>query len=58
MQIRTPENDWIDEIVWLRSKAYSIKCRDDVKNNLKGISISQTKHIKIEEYEKCLDEKE
>ena len=35
---------------------YSLICGDDSKNKLKGISKSQSKHIKFEEYKKCLDE--
>ena len=34
---------------------YSFKCGDDIKNKFKGFSKSQLKHIKFEEYEKCLD---
>ena len=37
---------------------YAFKCGDDSKNKLKGISKSQSKHIKFAEYKKCLDEKE
>ena len=33
---------------------YAFKC-DDSKNKLKGISKSQSKNIKFEEYKKCLD---
>ena len=33
---------------------YSFKCGDDSKNKLKGISKSQSKHIKFEEYYNCL----
>ena len=39
----------------IRSKTYSFKCGEDIKNKLKGVSKSQTKHIKFEEYRKCLD---
>ena len=55
-KIRTPKNIWIDEFVCLRSKAYSFKCKDDTedKNKIKGISKSQSKHIKFEEYYTCL----
>ena len=44
----------------MRSKAYSFKCKnnDENKNEVKGISKSQSKHIKFEEYKKCLDGKE
>ena len=40
--------------VCLRSKMYSFKCGDDIKNKLKGISKSQSKHIKVAEYHNCL----
>ena len=51
-EIECPKNVWIDEFVCLRSKAYSFKCKDNIesKNKIKGISISQSKHIKFEEY--------
>ena len=51
VKIETPKNIWIDEFVCLRSKVYSFKCKDEDenKNNIKGISKSQSKHIKIEE---------
>ena len=32
--IETPEKIWIDESVALRSKMYSFKCGDDIKNKL------------------------
>ena len=55
-KIETPKNIWIDEFVCLRSKAYSFKCEDNKedKNKIKGISKSQSKHIKFEEYYNCL----
>ena len=55
-KLETPKNIWIDEFVCLRSKAYSFKCRneDENKNKIKGISKSQSKHIKFEEYYNCL----
>ena len=34
---------------------YAFKCGDGGRNKLKGISKSQSKHIKFEEYKKCLD---
>ena len=51
-----PKNIWIDEFVSLRSKAYSFKCTDNIesKNKIKGVSKSQSKHIKFEEYYNCL----
>ena len=59
-KIETPKNIWIDEFVCLRSKAYSFICKDNKKNKnkIKGISKSQSKHIKFEEYKKCLFGKE
>ena len=57
-KIETPKNIWIDEFVCLRSKMYAIKCGNDSKNKLKGISKSQSKNIKFEEYKKCLDGEE
>ena len=60
-KIETPINIWIDEFVCLRSKAYSFKCKDnddENKNKIKGISKSQSKHIKFEEYYNCLFGKE
>ena len=55
-KIETPKNIWIDEFVCLRSKAYSFKCKnnDENKNKIKGISKSQSRHIKFEEYYNCL----
>ena len=55
-KIETPKNIWIDEFVCLRSKAYSFKCKDNIesKNKIKGISKSQSKLIKFEEYYNCL----
>ena len=50
----TPKSIWIDELVCLKSKMYSFKCGDDSKSKLKGISKSQSKHIKFEEYYYCL----
>ena len=57
-KIETPKNNWIDEFICLRSKMYAFKCGDDSKNKLKGISKSQSKNIKFEEYKKCLDGEE
>ena len=55
-KIETPKNVIIDEFVCLRSKAYSFKCKDNKedKNKIKGVSKSQSKHIKFEEYYNCL----
>ena len=57
-KIETPKKFWIDEFVRLRSKMCSCKCGDDSKNKLKGFSKSQLKHIKCEDYKKCLDGRE
>ena len=54
-KIEIPKNIWIDEFVCLRSKMYAFNCVDDSKNKLKGISKSQSKNNKFEEYENCLD---
>ena len=56
----TPKNVWIVEFICLRSKTYSFKCKDNVerKNKIKKLPNSQSKHIKIEEYKKCLDGEE
>ena len=53
-KIETPKNIWIDEFICLRSKCYAFKCGVDSKNKLKGISKSQSKNIKFEEYYNCL----
>ena len=55
-KIETPKNIWREEFVCLRSKAYSFKCKDkdENKNKMKGISKSQSIHIKFEEYYNCL----
>ena len=50
----TLKNIWIDEFVCLRSKMYAFKFGDDSKKKLKGISKSQSKNIKFEEYYNCL----
>ena len=54
-KIETPKKLWIDELIALRSKINSFKCGDTIKNKLKGIPKPQSKHIKIEELEKCSD---
>ena len=33
---------------------YTFKCGNDSKNKLKGVSKSQSKHLKFGEYKKCL----
>ena len=59
-KIETPKSIWIDEFVCLRSNMYAFKCKDEIedKNKLKGISKSQSKNIKFEEYKICLDGEE
>ena len=59
-KIETPKNIWIDEFVCLRSKAYSFKCKVNIesKNKIKGISKSQSRLIKFEEYYNCFFGKE
>ena len=56
-KIDTPKKNCIDDFICLRSTAYSFKCKcdDERQNKLKGVSKSQSIHIKIEEYKKCLD---
>ena len=34
---------------------YSFKCGDDSKNNIKGVTKSYSKYIKLEDYKQCLD---
>ena len=58
LKIETPKKIWIDEFICLRSKTYAFKSGDDSKSKLKGISKSQSKHIKFKEYIKSLDGKE
>ena len=57
LKIETTKKIWMDEFVCLRSKTFSCKCNDNTesKNKIKGILKSQSKHIKFEEYKKCLD---
>ena len=57
-KIETHKNIWTDEFVCLWRKMYAFKCGDNSKNKLKAISKSQSKHIKFEEYNNCLDGKE
>ena len=59
-KIETPKNVFIDDIVCLRSKMYAFRCKDDTKdkNRPKGISKSQSKNIKFQEYYNCLFGKE
>ena len=54
-KLQTPKSLWSDDFVCLRSELYSFKCGDDSKSKMKGVSKSQSKHIKFEEYKKCLD---
>ena len=59
-KIETPKNIFTDEFVCLRSKMYAFKCKYETedKNKLKGISKSQSKIIKFQEYYICLFAKE
>ena len=50
VNIKTPKNIRIDEFNCLTSEAYLFKSGDDIKSILKGVSKSQTKHIKFGEY--------
>ena len=56
-KIETPKIVWIDEFICLRANVFSFKCNDnnENRNKLEGISKSQTKYIKFEEYKVCLD---
>ena len=42
--------------MFLRSKAYSFNCKDNIenKNKIKGISKSQSKHKNFEDFYNCL----
>ena len=53
-KIETPKSIWIDEFICLRIEMYAFKCGCDSKKKLKGISKSQSKNIKFEEYYNCL----
>ena len=53
-KLETPKSIWIHEFVCLRSKMFSLKCGDDSKNKLKGVSKYQSKRSKFEEYYNCL----
>ena len=54
-KIETPKYIWIDEFIWLGSKAFCFKCSDKNTNKLKGFSKSQSKQFEFEECKKCLD---
>ena len=56
LKIETPKNVVLDQFVCSRSKDYSFKRKDNTesKNKMKGISKSQSKHIKFEENYNCL----
>ena len=47
-EFETPESIWINEFVYLRSKAYSNKRGDKKENKLKCISKTQSKNINFE----------
>ena len=42
----------------MRSKCCAFKCGDDSKNKLKGISKSNSRNVKFDEYRKCLQAQE
>ena len=54
-KIDTPKNIFLDEFIWLRSKAFLFVCGSDDEIKLKGTSKSQSKNNKFEEYKSCLD---
>ena len=54
-KLETPKSIWIDEFVCLRSKMDAFKCVDYSKNKIKGVSKSESKNNKFEEYKNCLD---
>ena len=47
IKLETLKNNWIDEFICSRSKPYSFKCGDKNTNKIKGISKSQSNHIKF-----------
>ena len=57
-KIEIPEKIWIDEFIYLRSKAHSFKCGKKNINKLKAVSNSYSKNVKFDEYKKCLDGEE
>ena len=57
-KLETPTKIWIVEFFCLRSKKFLFNCGDISKNKLKSISKSQSKHIKLEGYKKCLNGEE
>ena len=57
-KIETPKKIYIDEFVYLRSKAYSFTCGSDINCKFEGLPKCQSKHIKFEENRKCLDSEE
>ena len=58
IKIETPKRIWIDDFIALRSKCYAFKYGDDSKSKLNGISKSQSKNIKFEDYKVCLEGEE
>ena len=59
-KIETPKSIWIDEFVCLRSKMDAFKCVEilNSENKIKGVSKSESKNNKFEEYKNCLDGEE
>ena len=57
-KLETPKKIGLMKFVCLRSKVFSFKCGDDIKNKLTGFCKPQSKHNKYEEYKNCFDEEE
>ena len=49
-RIETVQDFWVDEFSCLRSKGYSFKYGNDIKNKLEGISEPQSKSIKLKNF--------
>ena len=49
-RIETVQDFWVDEFSSLRSKEYSFKCGNDIKNKLEGISEPQSKSTKLKSF--------
>ena len=49
-KLETPKNIWIDEFICLRSEMYQFEGGNIIESKVKGISNSQSKHNKLEEY--------
>ena len=53
-KVETSKNNWIDEFTALRSEDFSYEYDGKNTNKLKGISKSQSKSIKFEDYYNCV----